>query len=153
MKTRGLFLSVSLLIILIVILAGCVTGKKTIMEKTDILTTRSGTWINTDYENKGLAGKYIIKPDGSYEVYSKITSSVAKVTGELIEIEAWIDSKGNIWYKSTGKESWAPTSTFYELGKIDSSKSVWEHVSSRGDYPTELDPNDYRYTYRIYYRQ
>jgi beta-lactamase regulating signal transducer with metallopeptidase domain len=97
------------------------------------------------------------KSDGTLISYDKwndpkifLSYFLREATYEITD--KWTDSGGNIWYKLTriGKH----TNTLeYMLIKISESGKTLEYCASNVRYPTEIDPNSYHYTYRIYYRQ
>ena len=148
MKTR-MFVSILILVLAVLIIA----GNEASAEEIDIYKKLSGTWINEDYNriSSHFMGKYVIKRDGTYDGYADTSYTSRTSFGEIISIdEKWIDSEGNIWYKSTTK-SLVFHDQNYELGKIHSSGNVWELTTLSYEHPNELDPSYARY--RIYYRQ
>jgi hypothetical protein len=148
MKTRT-FVSILILVLAVLIFV----GNEAFAEEIDVYKKLSGTWINKEYDgiSEYHMGKYVIKPDGTFDAYAD-TSDISRLYfGEIISIdEKWIDSEGNFWYKFTSV-SHVTHRQRYELGKIHSSGNVWELISLSYDYPNELDPNHGKY--RIYYRQ
>ena len=153
MKTRTLIL-VFIIMAFLIIAGSCAAGKKASTTEIDIYKELSGTWINKDYDDPPGSwpiAKYVIERDGTFDAYADSSSTSRTYFGEIIAIEEkWIDSEGNIWYKLT-TENLVEKIQLYELGKIHSSGTVWEYISSSIDYPNEINPNHVKY--RIYYRQ
>ena len=135
------------------IVGGCVASRKTMIESESISNIRSGTWINHEYDDKEEPpGKAVVRSDGSYDLFAEANDTRKTWWGQYIINEAWIDSTGTYWYKAICKESWT-TVKYYELGRVDSTKSVWEYIFYSAGFPEEWEPDNKRYTYRIYYRQ
>ena len=115
-----------------------------------------GRWINTDYgENRGNCGinaKMVVKKD-KIHLYSTFNSpeySYSGRQGPYIIADSWVDRKGNSWYKVR----WSHLrGDFYQLWKVSNSGMTLELASRAFEYPTEIETNSYRVTYRIYYRQ
>ena len=71
------------------------------------------------------------------------------IRGTIMEI----DSKGNVWYVSKRKCLAHGTET-YQTGKISDSENTFEFILHYKPLAIEeWDPEDIRYSYRIYYRQ
>ncbi len=150
MKTRVL-VSILLFILAVLIIAGsCATEKMAYVSKEYEFY---GTWVNPDYTYADKSSsRIIINPNGKMEWYYIVAETTAVYSGEFVITNKWTDSKGNIWYsiiwKSDDSKYWT-----YALGKISNSGKTLEYVKSPNDYPKEIDPNDPRAYYRIYYRQ
>ena len=154
MKNIKLVAILILVLIVLIIAGNCATGKKASVTDKDIYKILRGTWINKDYDEppgSEPSAKIILKNDGVYEEYTDSSSTSPVFFGEIIAIdEKWIDSEGNIWFKSMieylGHKIW-----YYRLDKIHRSGKVWEFNILTYEYPKEINPNHSRY--RIYYRQ
>jgi hypothetical protein len=150
MKTRLLLFISILFLATVMVVGGCATAKK--VSKKDYRFF-SGTWINEEYNSHPFLAKWVIRPDGTFDGYFKITDTKKAETGHFIIVDKWADSEGNFWYNMhvwpgvmvEGK----PAS--YELDKVSDSGNVWEFVSITGDFPIEIEQNHPRY--HIYYRQ
>ena len=158
MKTRTL-VSILILVLAVLIIAGsCATTKKAISEE-DFFETWSGMWADTEYSgtHKRLL-KRINHSNGTWEWYYDITGTIPNAKGISTILDHWIDSKGDIWYKASWEST--PGSVFavipngYEMGKISNSGNTWELIFTLGESPIEeWNPDDIRYTYRVYTRQ
>ena len=147
MKPRSLILVTTLVLVFIVVLAGCATGNKAYKKsfKEEVV----GTWINPDYENRyGHHAKVVIKPDGMYEGYPNAQDTEFKF-GLLTITDRWIDSEGNIFYKALADNLLGTIK--YELWKLSKSGTVFEYVWDNLEYPTDINPDGPGY--RIIYRQ
>ena len=126
--------------------------KKKISEK-DFWNALSGTWVNTEYLGKWpwFEQKLTVNTDGKLECYPLITDTSPSRQGYYCDLtEAWIDSEGVIWCKSTTEAS----VTIYFLSKISDSGNTWEMCGGPDTYPTEIDRSYTRYQYYyIRYRQ
>ena len=157
MKSRTL-ISVLILIMAILIIAGsCATMKKAISDE-DFFEVFSGTWVNTEYSGANPRfQKRINYPDGVWEFYRMISDITPREKGKSTIIDKWIDSSGNILYKSHWESKlWVFTDPVegYEMGKISKSGNTLELLYYFGDYPIEKwEPDNIRYIYWIYYRQ
>lgn len=111
-----------------------------------------GRWINKAYdENVNISGKMVVKKDKIHKYYTLASPeySYSGCQGPYIITDSWVDRKGNSWYKvQVGKLN----GINYELWKISNFGTTLEFASRAFEYPTEIDPNSYRVTYRIYYR-
>ena len=151
-------------ILILVIMGVFVTGSKSNKKASE--EDLYGTWVNEDYLMEPLIGgprsKLIIKHDGTIENYGTPKSYKSVEVKREREpwaynvTDSWVDSEKNSWYKIVLKRT--GTETFmggaqYCLFKLGNSKSTLEYTRYSIDYPTEIDPNSLRYTYRIYYRQ
>jgi hypothetical protein len=153
MKSRT-FVSILILVLAVLIIAGsCATGKRTYVSSEYALNELTGTWYNEEYEDQDWDPTVIINPDGTFEFYKTWveTSKPSLTEVELIEFNyQWTDTKGNVWYKAQFFiETW--NYTYFELGKISNSGTVWELVWSNGEYPKEIDTESLNY--RVRYRQ
>ena len=140
MKTRTLILVVILIFATLVLFA----GKKVTI---DVIY---GTWVNSDYNEKGQFAKTINNPDGTYELYSKDTDTEPDWTCKFTVKDSWHDRKGNLWVKSTFVTDETGFSG-YMLSKYSKDGATWENVWSAGDYPAEMSP--IAGTHSILYRQ
>ena len=92
-------------------------------------------------------------PDGTWDGYQRTSGSALAGKGSYVLVEKWTDSEGNIWYKM---HVWYgpifeghPGS--YELDKFSESGKVWESLSFKDAFPSEIDKSIYKYN--ILYRQ
>ena len=150
MKTRT-FISILILVITeLIISEGFATDKK--VTKRDYKFF-SGTWINEEYDSRATYAKYEIYRDGTFNAYNKTSDTGKNRSGYYEIVEKWIDSEGNIWYKTYiwegAKVEGQPAG--YELDKFSNSGNVKEYIDLGADFPTEIDKNHPQY--RIYYRQ
>ncbi len=129
MKTRTLILVLILIMALLVFFA----GKKISIDET------YGTWVNSDYNEKGQSAKTINNPDGTYEWYSKDTDTEPAWIGKYTVTDSWHDRKGNFWVKSTFVTVDTGFSG-YILSKYSKDGTTWEGVWSALDYPDEMSP-------------
>ena len=139
-----LILSVSFLF------AGCQTTNKITKKDYEFC---AGTWINEDYNSHPHFGKWVCRSDGTFDGYFKTTDKNIAESGHYVINEKWTDAEDNIWYKMN---EWAGIKieedpSRYSLNKINSTGTVWEWISYSGEYPSELDTEDF--LYHIYYRQ
>jgi len=154
MKARTLVaISIFILAVLIVV-NSCATKRKAISEE-DFFKTWSGTWINT--ELKGVTGfeqKIITYPDGTWKYYTFATDTSTQCEGINTFSVMETDSEGNIWYICKWK-CLSHGSERFQMGKISDSGNTMEFIKHHYKELTikEWDPDDIRYTYRIYYRQ
>ena len=140
MKTRT-YLAIFILLVAVLVLFA---GKKTSIEDT------YGTWVNSDYNEKGQWEKIIINPDRTHAFYNKDTDPEPAYTGKYTAIDSWHDRKGNLWVKSTFVDD-DTHDLAYVLEKISKDGLTMEWVWSMADYPAEMSP--IAGTYAIYYRQ
>ena len=155
MKPKTLSSILLLIIAVSVIIGGCATGKKAYVATKD--EELYGTWINPEYDQKNIMAKWILKPDGTFDAYSKSTSNRVFEVGTFTIADKWTDSEGNIYYKYS-KSSMEYGSienpyTYYFLVKIHATLDIAEELWSSVDYPTEFDPDNLRYNYWVFYRQ
>ncbi len=155
MKIRT-FVSILILVLAVLIITGsCATGKKAYVAKED--EELYGTWVNTDYDVEPKAPKLVLKPDGTYNIYSMSNSDRIVSRGDFTIRDKWTDADGNIWYRyvytNYDAKSITDTKPLYALAKIDPTGNTLERVFSGIDYPHELGPDLIQYTYEIHYRQ
>jgi hypothetical protein len=148
-KVRTLVLILILVFAELIIAGSCATGKKTYISTNDALKKLSGTWVNSDYNEKGQMAKVIINPDGTELGYDKETSTDYYYKEEFTITDTWYDPEGNLWIKSIWVNVFNESG--YELLKLSNSGKVMEIVWSSVDYPDELSP--LAGTYGIYYHQ
>ena len=150
MKTRT-FVSIMILVLAVLIISeGYATEKK--VTKRDYRFF-AGTWINEDYNSHAFPARWELYRDGSWDGYNRISDTGKKYTGHYEIVDKWTDSEGNIWYKT---HVWyGPIDevhiSAYEIDKFSESGKVWEYISDKFEFPTEIAESDYRY--HIYYRQ
>lgn len=148
MKTRVLFLI--LVLVTLVVAGSCASANRVSRKDYRFL---SGTWINEEYNTHPFKARLVIRPDGTFVVYSRTTDTTKDEIGHFVVVDKWTDSEGNIWYKThvwggvmvEGKPS------AYELARLSDSGNIWELVSISGEFPAEIDVNHPRY--HIYYRE
>ena len=131
MKTRKQFLWFVIILGVLLFFTNCASTKTPL--PIDNIDELVGAWINPDYSFRAQ------KIEDTTHTYG---------TGTLKLIEKWVDSKGNIYYKTRSDQ---PAHPVYELNKISNAGTVLEYIQNYKDYPTEIDPNDLEY--RIYFRQ
>jgi hypothetical protein len=150
MKARTLILVVILLLATFVLFA----GKKISIEEA------YGTWVNSDYNEKGQFAKEIDHPDGTYDLYQRLTDTEPTWIGEKTIKDSWYDKEGNLWIKwtifwdeekSSYKRAVGGGGTYYGLFKFSDSGKVRESVRSAQDHPDEMSP--IAGNYAIHYRQ
>ena len=139
MKIRTLNLSIILLSVVLVLVAGQKGPKEEI----------HSTWVNPEYNNLYWA-KVIFNPDGTWELYSDESYVEPGRTGMFTIVDKWADSEGFIYYKITIVID-IMNETNYHLYKLSNSESTLEDMFDSYDHPTEIDSNSA--LYRIYYRQ
>jgi len=119
-----------------------------------------GTWTNEqgvkDYYHPP---KSVVNTDG-YKNFVNVSDSVPFEEGTRQIDSKWIDSEGDIWYKTFGTVTTGVYKgyKYQALVKISKSRTVSEFVFRSigflefdpNDYPTKIDPNDPTYT--IQYR-
>jgi beta-lactamase regulating signal transducer with metallopeptidase domain len=118
----------------------------------DFWNALSGTWVNTEYIGTyaWFEQKVIIHPDGKWECYHLKTDTNPSRQGYYLPVtEAWIDSKGIIWCKTTSEEG----ATRYQLHKISDSGNTWEFCDDADTYPAEVNKSLRTSLYLIRYRQ
>ena len=147
MKART-FISILILVFTVLVVAGSfATGQDVYVVKED--EELFGIWINTNYDEISKYSKIVIKLDGKAEYYNASTYSDFD-KGEFVITNKWFDSKGNIWY-TMSEEIPLYMIRYYSLYKISNSGKTLQLIFNTRDYPTEIDPEDTRYS--IYYRQ
>jgi len=154
MKTTKLVLVCTLVVAAIVIIGSCTASRKTTVESESISSILTGTWINHEYDDVlELPAKIVLNSDGSYDLFENVDDTRRSWWGKRTILESWADSTGTYWYKATRDDNWTEAVVYYELGKIDPTKAVWEFIDYSVGYPDEWEPDNMRYLYRIYYRQ
>jgi hypothetical protein len=148
MKTRTLIYVSILFLAAILLFAEDV--KRSISE-TEFFEVFSGTWVNEDYSGVGdFEQKLVLYPDGRWETYLLLTDDQRRCYGKYTMDAMWVDSNGDVWFKSRW-ECFVCKWKFFVLGKISNSGTVSEHVSQGSRYPTEISPIEGLYNIR--YRQ
>jgi hypothetical protein len=142
------FLALILSFILVVFAGSAQAGEKGYIagDKEELY----GTWINMNYT--GLpTQKRIIKPDGTFELFSRVNSVLKTPTyyGKYLITGKWNDAQGNIWYKYTQVHSY--TGEGYLLLRISNSGNTLEYVKDHEAYPKKIDPK--ATLYRKYARE
>ena len=125
--------------------------KKKISEK-EFWNALGGTWVNTEYLGTyaWFEQKVIIYPDGKWECYHLTTDTNPSRQGYYLNVtEAWTDSEGIIWCKTTEEAG----ATRYQLHKISDSGNTGKFCDGPDTYPTEMDKSLPNYMYIILYRQ
>jgi len=85
-QTRTLILSIILLSVVLVLVAGQKGTKEEI----------HGTWVNTEYNNLHQWAKVIFNPDGTWELYAHESYVEPGRTGMFTIVDKWSDSEGFI---------------------------------------------------------
>ena len=153
MKIRTFVLIFIPVMAVLVMIGSCATKRKAISEE-DFFQTWSGTWINTELKGAtGFEQKIITYPDGTWKNYTLATDTSRQCEGINTFSVMETDSEGNIWYISKRK-CLAHGSETFQTGKISDSGNTLEYILHYQALAIEeWDPEDIRYTYRIYYRQ
>ena len=151
MKNRT-FISVVILIMAVLIVVGsCATGKITSVAKED--EELYGTWINTDYDETNKYAKIEMKSDGTWYEYKMSDDDIPIFKCEYTITDKWTDSNRNTYYKIIVTHIDTDYVPFYIISKINKTGNVYEDLVSNLNMPTEFDPDNLMYHYRIYYRQ
>ena len=165
MKSRTLVICLILVLVLLIIVGSCASGKNAYVKYPD--EELYGTWINTEY--KGSTVPFTIRvfnPDWTFEAYrlglSVWEEDVEKTEEGWIPAEhgtykiedKWMDTDGNAWYKI--KMAVGDVED-YEMGicgliRLSDSNNTFEMSFAFMDYPAEIDPNNEQGYYRIRYR-
>jgi len=151
MKSRIFILSLIMVVSLTILTSG---GTKKEISVDEVLEVFCHTWINHDYDDKEIpSAKAVGHPDGTISEYGRVDLPLdtPHYKQRYTIHEAWTDSDGNIWFKSTHKDG---VETWYQINKISESGNVWEYHRAYGDLsnlPDEINPDAPKY--RIYYRQ
>jgi hypothetical protein len=157
MKARTLLITIVLLAVVMVVIAGDPQKKLQTEKAYEIIT---GTWMNEEYSETERSYKYIIQPDGAYTGFTT-ASSGATYLGQITILDTMIDSEEFVWMKAKGygvENQWK--FYWFEIWKFSDSNMVWEVFSSTVEgwygegFPDNLEPFDHvQYTYQILYRQ
>lgn len=156
MKSRVVFLSVSVISLSVFLLGGCASGKYVPKASEELYGTWTSEQAVNDYSHPQKA---VVTADG-YKHYIKVSDSVPSEEGTEQINSKWTDTEGSIWYKTFG----AATTGQYKgykyqaLVKLSKSGTVQESVFiaigfeefDPKKYPTKIDPTDS--TYKIQYR-
>ncbi len=73
MKTRTLISVLIFIMAVLVIAESCATGQRAHVNKKISIDETYGTWVNSDYNEKGQYAKEVDHPDGTYDLYQKLT--------------------------------------------------------------------------------
>jgi hypothetical protein len=154
MRARKLVLNLILVLAVLIIVGNCATSKKVL--STDNNDELVGTWVNPEYENRvKVSPKIIFTVDGTILYYGSIDDKGAPLEGKITEIgEKWMERDGSIFYKFIEKiERYGITN--YTLLELSPDRSFIELVfrANPREYPSEIDPENSKLYYRIYYRQ
>jgi hypothetical protein len=118
-----------------------------------------GTWINPAYDGeKDRPGKWVLFKDGRELDYVYIADTEPYGEGRNTITEAWVDAKGDRWYKVRSQGGEYPfTKALVEvwaLQRISNGGKTFETVISFADYPTQIDPTPGEgQIYGIWYKQ
>lgn len=156
MKTRMMLPSASLILLSLILLAGCGPGKYRPKPNEELY----GTWTNESYgimnSSTYLPQKEIIDPSG-YTAYQAVFDHNPSQKGTEEIASKWTDSEGNIWYKTFGTASTGDkVLTFQALQKLNKFGTVrecviiWLSAFNPNSYPAKIDPKDS--AYQIYNR-
>ena len=161
METRKVTVILILVLAVLIILGSCATKKKAYVAKEN--EELYGNWFNSEYNDSFHAARHIINADGTIQLYANDNTSRVAAIHLYIITDKWSDSEDNIWYKAIiterakketiGKRSMSSKEPIYVLVKISNSGKTLETLKYSVDYPTEFDPDNSPYNYRIYYRQ
>jgi len=146
MKARTLLITILLLTVVIIFIAG---GTKKEISVDEAIEAFSYTWVNPDY-SRDMGRKIVVHPDGIISIYGLVELSLDTPHREeryTID-EAWANRDRNIWFKTTHT---MPEGTTYQINKINKSGTVWEYHFSFSDLPDEINSDAPKY--RIRYRQ
>ena len=143
MKTRTVVLAIVLLIVV----------SPSFAEDKISIDDSYGTWVNSDYNEKGQDAKVVINPDGTVVSYAKETDKEPNWTGQFTITDSWHDNEGNLWINREGiaVKTYDIPQYIYLLYKFSNDGTVCELVWSGVDYPTEMSPIGGNY--EIHYRQ
>jgi hypothetical protein len=152
MKIRILVSILILVFAVLLVVGSCSTSKKAYVTKED--EKLFGIWTNPDYDETGILSKIVVKSEGTWYEYSRSSNDIPAFKGEYTINEKWTDSEGNILYKTIvtliGAEHYRP---YYILSKIDKTGNIYEDLWTTVHMPTDFNPDNVLYNYRIYYRQ
>jgi uncharacterized lipoprotein YehR (DUF1307 family) len=154
MKAKRMLFYVLFALLVVLMLAGCASGKYVPKPNEELY----GTWIN----EKMSPQKLVNTPDG-WKQYLHVSDSTPFYEGTRGITRKWTDSEGNIWYETfstfTSGAGDYNGKSFTVLEKLSKSatvlESVWTMATSDQElktptYPSKIDPKDSEYS--IYYR-
>jgi hypothetical protein len=150
MKTR-IFVSLLILVLAVLIISeGFATEKK--ITKRDYRFI-SGTWINEEYNSRYKYAKLVMHTDGTWDGYNRTSDTELWSYGYYVIVDKWTDSEGKSWYKMHVWEGdmFEGHPGAYEINNFSESGKVWESISDRFAFPTEIDKSHSKYY--ILYRQ
>ena len=152
MKIGTLLLDAAILLIPSLILGGSATNKKTISEE-EFYKHWVGTWVNPELTASSTTPQLIISnADGTLDLYANAKGIQQLPSHTFSLIEAWEDSKGDIWFTATEKCPIMVT-PLQEYGKISISNNTFERIYEYSMEPIEKwEPANTRYYHTIYYR-
>jgi hypothetical protein len=153
MKVRTLITTLTLVFAVLIVVSSYATEREAISND-DFFKVWSGTWVNTELKGgTGAEQKILFYPDGTWKQYTLFTDTSSQCEGINIFSVKEIDSNGDIWYTCRWKCMKHGTEKF-EMGKISNSGNTLELIyTSKLLSIEEWDPDNIRYTYRIYSRQ
>jgi beta-lactamase regulating signal transducer with metallopeptidase domain len=129
-KPLKLILISGFILAFLVLLASIATGSN--YYKKAFEAEVAGTWVNPDYNGKeepiegGPHAKIIVESDKTLETYNRLSSEDFG-PAEIMIIERWTESEGNVMYKALCDFAvWKQ----YELWKLSKDSTVWESVFS-----------------------
>ena len=148
MKGRTL-VSILILVLIVLIIAGCCATRKKAISIEDAAVIRSGKWVNESYITEQI---YIIYSDGRYELYDDLQQQKLHGTGKSDLYESWRDSEGVLWYRAHYQNS--SQNEGYEFGKISDSDNTLELIFTTDDLIIEeWKIGKVGYNHVTYYRQ
>ena len=101
-----------------------------------------GTWVNSAY-GVSLPQKIIYQPTGIFECFKIAGSEKCDKKGRYLITGKWMDSEGNIIYRSHWVGDW--TEEAYQLSKISDTGKTIEIVLGYHTPPTKVDSNNVWY--------
>ncbi len=115
-----------------------------------------GTWVNIEYNEEGWWVKIVFNKDETYETYDSEKSAKPPYLGKFVIDDKWTDTEGNVWYKfytTYAMKGHIGGGGGYWLARIGGSGNTIEGVFASNEYPEQIDPNNLKYKYIVYYRQ
>ena len=152
MKTKTVMFFYILCLAVVIIFGSCAT-KQIAISHEEAVEAFSGTWTNPDYDETWRYSKVIINSDGTWIEYKMCNDDRPILIGEYNITEKWIDTDGYIFYKIIVTRTDREYVPYYLIARIDKTGNVYEDLWTTAHMPTEFDPDNVLYNYRIYYRQ